>query len=95
MFGDKTQVIVVETDCASHSMLVRQLHHRNFPELRAEGKNCMEGGAYLVNLLMRARSSVSSGWRRNLLDRAIADVSEFVDDQERSNTTRNASYQGV
>lgn len=80
MRGDKTQLIVHDGDCANHSIRVRLIHHSHFPELRAEGKDCREGAEHLINLLMRAQSSVGSGWRRRDVDTAIDDVNAFLDD---------------
>lgn len=80
MSGDKTQLIVHDGDCANHSIRVQLIHHRHFPELRGEGKDCRQGAEHLINLLLRAQSSVGSGWRRRDLDAAIADVNAFLDD---------------
>ena len=54
------------------------VHHRDFPEIRAEGSSPEEAAAHLVNKLACALDSALTDWRRQSVDQAIADVRAFV-----------------
>jgi hypothetical protein len=54
------------------------VHHRDFPEIRAEGSSRKEAAAHLVNHLTRALDSALTDWRRERVNEAIADVQAFV-----------------
>jgi hypothetical protein len=70
-----TQVIV--TTSASSSAAI--VHHRDFPEIRAEGSTPKEAASHLVNKLACALDSALTDWRRNRVDQAIADVKAYVE----------------
>ncbi len=53
------------------------VHHRDFPEIRAEGENPQAAAGQLVNHLTRALDSALTPWRRETIEKAIADVQEF------------------
>jgi hypothetical protein len=72
-----TQVIV--TTSASSSAAI--VHHRNFPEIRAEGGTPKEAASHLVNKLACALDSALTDWRRNRVDQAIADVKAYVEQE--------------
>ena len=55
------------------------VHHRDFPEIRAEGGSPKEAASHLVNKLTCALDSALTDWRRETIDQAIADVQAFVD----------------
>lgn len=81
MMCNPTQVIV-----SSHA--VRQVpvhplcvHHRDFPEVRAEGKTPEAAARRLAELLSVTLDSVPSGWHREILQHAIEDVLAFADKQ--------------
>ena len=61
------------------------VHHRDFPEIRAEGGSPKEAASHLVNQLARALDSALTDWRRETLDDAIADVKAFVEHEEAGN----------
>jgi hypothetical protein len=67
--------IIVAIGATAHSVSV---HHRDFPEIRAEGQNPEEAAAHLVNHLTRALDSALTHWRRETINQAIADVRGFV-----------------
>jgi hypothetical protein len=91
MNADKSRVVVTSGSCSCHSIALATVHHRNFPELRAEGKTAAEGAGQLANQLARERASVGGGWRRDLVDGAIADMKDFLEDLERSEGGRAAA----
>jgi hypothetical protein len=72
-----TQVIV--TTSASSSAAI--VHHRDFPEIRAEGGTPKEAASHLVNKLACALDSALTDWRRNRVDQAIADVKAYVEQE--------------
>jgi hypothetical protein len=58
------------------------VHHRDFPEIRAEGSSPKEAAAHLVNQLTRALDSALTDWRRDRVNEAIADVRAFVEQEK-------------
>jgi hypothetical protein len=74
METDPNRVIVSLSGTASTTIV----HHRDFPEIRAEGPSPKDAAANLVNKLAAALDSALTDWRRNTLDQAIADVKAFV-----------------
>ena len=55
-----------------------RVHHRDFPEIRAEGETPAVAATHLVNQLTRALDSALTAWRRETIEHAIADVQAFV-----------------
>jgi hypothetical protein len=54
-----------------------QIHHRDFPEIRAEGETPAVAATNLANHLTRALDSALTKWRRDAIEQAIAEVREF------------------
>ena len=54
------------------------VHHRNFPEIRAEASSALEALAHLRNMLARALDGVGSIYHRSLIEEAISDVAEVI-----------------
>ena len=75
MASAETRVIVT-TGSAGHANQT-QVHHRDFPEIRAEGENPSAAAGQLVNHLTRALDSALTPWRRDQIQQAIADVQDF------------------
>jgi hypothetical protein len=67
--------VVVTTGATRQSASV---HHRNFPEIRAEGETPAVAATYLANQLTRALDSALTPWRRDTIGKAIADIEAFV-----------------
>jgi hypothetical protein len=74
MASDPSRVIVV-TGVTMHSTSV---HHRDFPDIRAEGETPAVAATHLINQLTRALDSALTQWRRGTLEQAIADIQAFV-----------------
>lgn len=55
------------------------MQHRDFPEIRAEGKGIPEASRHLQNQLSRALDSALTEWRRESIQNAISDVKAFVE----------------
>lgn len=53
-------------------------HHRDFPEIRADGGDPVEAATHLVNQLERALDSALTDWRRESINAAIADVRAYL-----------------
>lgn len=62
----------------SHSVATTQIHHRDFPELHAEGESVSEAGIQLSNLLSRELESLESDFHRDSIRQAIEDVKSFL-----------------
>jgi hypothetical protein len=73
METDPSRVIVTVSGTSTATV-----HHRDFPEIRAEGPSPKDAAAHLVNKLGAALDSALTDWRRNTVDQAIADVKAFV-----------------
>jgi hypothetical protein len=56
-----------------------RVHHRDFPEIQAEGGSPREAASHLVHKLSRALDSALTDWRRESLSHAVADVQAFAD----------------
>lgn len=74
MDNDPTKVIVTIGEGTSTA----RVHHRDFPEIRAEGPSPREAASLLVHQLSRALDSALIDWRRDRVTEAIADVQAFV-----------------
>ena len=73
MSTDQDRVIVT-TGMTAHALLV---HHRDFPEIRAEGENPEAAATNLANQLTRALDSALTKWRRDAIEQAIVEVKAF------------------
>jgi hypothetical protein len=78
MKNDLNRVIVTQSGHTSTFLV----HHRDFPEIRAEGASPREAASHLVNKLACALDSALTDWRRENVDHAIADVKAFVAEKE-------------
>ncbi|CAN5891247.1 hypothetical protein BH23PLA1_BH23PLA1_09890 [soil metagenome] len=67
--------VIVSTGATAHTAVV---HHRNFPEIRAEGESPQDAAAQLVNHLTRALDTALTDWRRDHIEKAIADVQLYL-----------------
>jgi hypothetical protein len=74
MVSDASRVIV-KTGATASTALV---HHRDFPDIRAEGESPELAARNLSNQLTRALDSALTNWRRETLQHAIEDVLAFV-----------------
>ena len=75
MTSDQDRVIVT-TGTTGHATQT-QVHHRDFPEIRAEGETVAVATTQLVNHLTRALDSALTPWRRGTIEQAIAEVQAF------------------
>jgi hypothetical protein len=73
--ADEANKVVVTTGATAHAA---QVHHHDFPEIRADGATPAEAADQLVNHLLRARDTALTTWRLEQVDRAIADVKAFA-----------------
>lgn len=74
MVADSSRVVAT----ASPSVTGVQVHHRDFPEIRAQGESPSDAAQQLVNQLTRALDSALTNWRRDTIQQAIADVEAFA-----------------
>jgi hypothetical protein len=78
MSTDDSPVIVKVGPWEGHAVETTRVHHRHFPEVHAEGESAAAAGTHLTNLLARALDGLPSGDRREAVERAIAEVKDFV-----------------
>ena len=74
MGADVSRVIVTTVASTSHT----QVHHRDFPEIRAEGETPAAAARNLSNQLARALDTALTHWRRESIGQALADVQAFA-----------------
>ena len=74
MSSDQDRVIVTQSDAAGGGVHV---HHREFPEIRADGADSKDAAVQLSNQLTRALDSALTKWRRDAIESAIAEVQSF------------------
>jgi hypothetical protein len=65
----------------SGTSVAASVHHRDFPEIRAEAGSPEEAAALLVNKLACALDSALTDWRRQSVNQAIADVRAFLEQE--------------
>jgi hypothetical protein len=74
MATEQDRVIVTTGSTAQAT----QIHHRDFPEIRAEGESPSAAATNLANHLTRALDSALTKWRRDAIEQAITEVREFA-----------------
>jgi hypothetical protein len=74
MPSDSSRVIVKVGNTAGSA----EVHHRDFPEIRAHGKSPTEAASHLVHQLTRALDTALTNWRRDTIQQAIADIQAFA-----------------
>ena len=77
MDTDVKRVIVTPSTTSAAT----SVHHRDFPEIRAEGGSPEEAAGHLANKLVCTLDSALTDWRRQTLDLAIADVRAYLNQQ--------------
>ncbi len=77
--GNDTEKVIVTVSGTAGST---QVHHRDFPEIRAEGGSPAEAAGHLANQLSRTLDSALTNWRRETIQQAIADVNAFTQEQK-------------
>lgn len=78
MSADESRLVHTSGQDPSNPLPCQQVHHSQFPEVRGQGGTIVEAAEHLLNLLLRAQSSVGSAWRRSHIDRVLDDVREFL-----------------
>jgi hypothetical protein len=66
--------------CAGVTAGNAQVHHQDFPEIRAQGESPIDAATHLAHHLTRALDSALTQWRRETIEQAIADVEAFARD---------------
>jgi hypothetical protein len=67
--------VIVTTGATAHTA---QVHHRDFPEIRADGETPEVAAGHLANQLARALDSALTTWRRETIEKAIVEVKAFA-----------------
>jgi hypothetical protein len=78
MDTNSSRVIVTEGATANTT----RVHHRDFPEIQADGQTAREAASFLANKLAMALDTALTDWRRQTLSAALADVQAFRKTQE-------------
>lgn len=79
MKTDQSPLIVTTGVCrecqAVHTI---QVHHRDYPEIQAEGESPELAAAQLVNRLSRVLDTAPDRWRNESIQSAIADIQALI-----------------
>jgi hypothetical protein len=78
MSANPTQIIVTTEVWAGQPVTTLHAHHRDFPEIQAEGETALAAAAELEHQLRQALEAVSDPWHRGNVVRAIEDLQAFV-----------------
>jgi quercetin dioxygenase-like cupin family protein len=78
MDQDPTTVIVTEDFCNACGTPRVNVHHQSFPEMWASGESVDEAVGKLANRLVANLDAVSDPMHRAPVQRAIADIQEFI-----------------
>jgi hypothetical protein len=77
MLADTSPVMVEEHKSACGPVSIKQIHHRDFPQLHTEAASVAEGVANLAGLLSLTWDCAGSRRRQEMMEQAIADVADF------------------
>lgn len=83
MEPDRSRVVVAEGVCDCHTIHGTHAHHRDFPEIQADGESSAHAVAQLINQLATALDAVPDRWHRDTIAKAIADVKSFAEQEAR------------
>jgi hypothetical protein len=78
MNAEHYRIVVTSGLCPCHAVHTTQVHHRDFPEIWAEGISVEEGAAQLANHLARAQEGARGAWQREEIGLAMADLASFI-----------------
>ena len=78
MLAETSPVMVKECKRASSPVSLKQIHHRDFPQLHTEAVSVAEGATRLAGLLSLTWDCAGSRRRREMMEQAIADVADFL-----------------
>ena len=78
MTSNPGQVIVMTESHGLASVHSLSAHHRDFPEVRAEGESPTDAALRLAELLSLTLDNAPSNWRREIVQQAIEDVRAFA-----------------
>ena len=76
--GTETNTVIVTTGATARTT---QVHHRDFPEIRAEGETPAIAATHLGHQLVRALDTALTPWRRETIQKAIDEVKAFAEAQ--------------
>lgn len=74
MSAEENPLIFIEGATADAT----RVYHRDFPEIRADGNDQKAAAEHLANQLTRALDSALTDWRRETLNKAIAEITAFT-----------------
>ncbi len=83
MEPDRSRVVVAEGVCDCHTIHSTHAHHRDFPEIQADGESPAHAVAQLINQLAIALDTAPDRWHREAVEQAIADVRSFAEREAR------------
>jgi hypothetical protein len=81
MGTDRSRVVVADGVCDCHTIHSTHAHHRDFPEIQADGESPAHAAAQLINQLAIALDTAPDRWHREAVEQAIADVKSFAEQE--------------
>jgi hypothetical protein len=79
MLSNPGQVVIRTEEHPFLTVHGSTVHHREIPEIRGEGQSPEDAVARLAEMLARSLDNAPSGWRREIIERAIADVRAYAE----------------
>jgi hypothetical protein len=83
MGTDQSRVVLTSGACDCHTIHSTHAHHRDFPEIQAEGESPVHAAIRLINQLALALDTACDRWHREAVEWAIADVKTFAEHEAR------------
>ena len=82
METDRNRVVVAEGVCDCHGVHLTRVHHRDFPDIHAEGETPAIAAAYLAGQLTRILDAPLDVASRESAERALDDILLFIQSHE-------------
>lgn len=78
-----SRLIVSVGQCECRAVTTVRIRHRDYPEMEAVGPTATEAAENLANLLVRALDSVPWDERRTAIERALAEVQDYLSEDRK------------
>lgn len=80
MEPDQNRVVVTEGVCSDYrTFYCTHAHHRDFPEIQAEGDSVVNAATHLINKLVGVLDSAVDHEHRDAVEHAIADIKALAE----------------
>jgi hypothetical protein len=81
MLSNPGQIIITTEGHPFLTVHASTVHHREIPEVRGEGQSPEDALSRLAELLCVTLDNAPSNWRREIIERALADVRAYAEER--------------